>query len=326
MIALAWKFRLSVSGRIAIWENSPWGYHEASIGMTKKRSPEILEVNSQQVQQMLDRAARKLSAEDAELMRRIVESYDYISDLVEDKNTTIARLRKLFFGSKTEKSDQVLSESDDDSSDPADGDDSESNHGSSEPGQTPSSESESEKEPVPGHGRYGADDYSGGQQVEVKHSKLQAGDDCPSCGQGILYEKKPSVLVRFVGQAPLSAKVYRMQRLRCHTCGEVFTAEVPQEAGQTKYDHSVASMIGLLKYGSGFPFNRLQRLQRNCEIPLAASTQWEIVSSATELFRPAYRELIRQAADGDVVYNDDTTVKILELMGERFRQITSRRR
>ena len=28
----------------------------------------------------------------------------------------------------------------------------------------------------------------------------------------------------------------------------------------------------------------------------------------------AYEELIRQAADGEVVYNDDTTVKILELM------------
>jgi hypothetical protein len=35
------------------------------------------------------------------------------------------------------------------------------------------------------------------------------------------------------------------------------------------------------------------------------------------LIAPAYEELIRQAAQGDVVYNDDTTVKILELMGQR---------
>jgi transposase len=38
------------------------------------------------------------------------------------------------------------------------------------------------------------------------------------------------------------------------------------------------------------------------------------------LIAPAYEELIRQAAQGEVVYNDDTTVRILELMGERVRK------
>ena len=37
------------------------------------------------------------------------------------------------------------------------------------------------------------------------------------------------------------------------------------------------------------------------------------------MIAPAYEELIRQAAQGEVVYNDDTTVRILELMGERVR-------
>jgi hypothetical protein len=80
-------------------------------------------------------------------------------------------------------------------------------------------------------------------------------------------------------------------------------------------------MIGLLKYGSGLPFNRLQRLQGNCEIPLAASTQWDIVYAAVSLIEPAYQELIRQAAQGEVLHNDDTSVKILELMGDRAKQI-----
>ena len=79
-------------------------------------------------------------------------------------------------------------------------------------------------------------------------------------------------------------------------------------------------MTGLLKYGSGFPFNRAQRLQGSCGIPLAASTQWDIIHAAAKLFAPAYEELIRQAAQGEVVYNDDTTVKILELMGARFKK------
>jgi hypothetical protein len=79
-------------------------------------------------------------------------------------------------------------------------------------------------------------------------------------------------------------------------------------------------MIGLLKYGSGLPFNRLEGLQGHLEIPLPASTQWDIVHAVAEDLAPAFRELIRQAAQGDVLHNDDTTVKILELMGERARQ------
>jgi hypothetical protein len=51
-------------------------------------------------------------------------------------------------------------------------------------------------------------------------------------------------------------------------------------------------------------------------IPLPASTQWDIVHALAKRIRPAYRELIRQAADGEVPYNDDTTIKILELMGK----------
>jgi transposase len=80
-------------------------------------------------------------------------------------------------------------------------------------------------------------------------------------------------------------------------------------------------MIGLLKYGSGLPFNRLEGLQGHLEIPLPASTQWDIVAAVAAQLAPALAELIRQAAQGDVVHNDDTTVKILELMGEGRSQI-----
>ena len=78
-------------------------------------------------------------------------------------------------------------------------------------------------------------------------------------------------------------------------------------------------MIGLLKYGSGLPFNRLDGLQGHLEIPLPASTQWDIVAAVAANLAPAFAELIRQAAQGKVLHNDDTTVKILELMGPRGR-------
>jgi hypothetical protein len=130
---------------------------------------------------------------------------------------------------------------------------------------------------------------------------------------------RPGVLVRLTGQAPLQAKVYRLQKLRCHLCGKVFTARPPEGVGQQKYDATAGSMIALLKYGSGMPFNRFEGLQGNLGIPLPASTQWDIVRVQAGHLEPIYTELLRQASFGDVVYNDDTTVKILELMGKRAR-------
>jgi hypothetical protein len=106
-----------------------------------------------------------------------------------------------------------------------------------------------------------------------------------------------------------------LQKLRCHLCGTVFTAAVPAEAGDRKYDATAGSMIGLLKYGSGLPFNRLEGLQGYLEIPLPASTQWDIVKAVAGEIAPAFAGLVRQAAQGDVRYNDDTTIKILALMG-----------
>ena len=289
------------------------------------KSPEILAVNSQRVEGMLDRVATTLDEEDAELIRRIVESYDYITDLIEDKNTSIRRLRKLLFGAKTETSRNVLGDQGNESSAniPAEshaesGEAADCDHRATVMSQD--RESTSSSQPPCGHGRYGADAYQGAAQVDIPHPTLQPGDACPDCLQGTLYEKSPSAMVRIVGQAPLGATVYRRQRLRCHLCDKVFTAPAPRDVGDQKYDITAASMIGLLKYGSGLPFNRLERLQRSCKIPLAASTQWDIVHATASMLLPVYDELIRQAAQGEVLHNDDTTVRILELMGERARK------
>jgi transposase len=108
------------------------------------------------------------------------------------------------------------------------------------------------------------------------------------------------VLVRIVGQAPLAATVYSLERLRCGACGQVFSAQEPEGVGPEKYDETAAAMIAQLKYGSGTPFYRLEQLQGQLGIPLPAATQWEVVEEAAEL--------IRQAAQGEVVHNDDTSM------------------
>jgi transposase len=168
--------------------------------------------------------------------------------------------------------------------------------------------------PPPGHGRNGAQAFSGANRVEIKHQKLTHGDRCPECGQGNVYaQNEPRVLVRVVGQAPLAATVYSLERLRCGACGQVFTAQEPEGVGEDKYDESAAAMIAQLKYGSGIPFYRLEQLEKQLGIPLPAATQWEIVEQAAQLIKPARDELIRQAAQGEVVHNDDTSMRVLRL-------------
>ena len=132
--------------------------------------------------------------------------------------------------------------------------------------------------PAPGHGRNGAEAFGGARKVEIKHQKLTHGDRCPECGKGNVYgQKEPKVLVRIVGQAPLAATVYSLERLRCGACGQVFTAQEPEGVGPEKYDETAAAMIAQLKYGSGTPFYRLEQLEGQLGIPLPAATQWEIV-------------------------------------------------
>ena len=166
----------------------------------------------------------------------------------------------------------------------------------------------------PGHGRNGAEAFGGAQKVDIKHQRLSHGDRCPECGKGNVYgQKEPKVLVRIVGQAPLAATVYSLERLRCGACGQVFTAEEPEGVGPDKYDETAAAMIAQLKYGAGTPFNRLEQLEGQLGIPLPAATQWEIVEEEAQVIKPARDELIRQAAQGEVMHNDDTGMRVLML-------------
>jgi transposase len=253
------------------------------------------------------------------------------------KDTTIRRLRQMLFGAKTEKTsavigglkvaDSVSPETEAAPELPAAVEVGASANAGAETAAESHAENDSqpsvEASPgSPGHGRNGADAYTGAEKIEVRHESLQPGDPCPKCEQGTLYDtRRPGVLVRLVGQAPVAAMVHYLQKLRCNLCGGLFTAKPPEGVDpEEKYDPTVGSMIALLKYGNGMPFHREEKLQENLGVPLPASTQWDIVEAQGERAEPVFEELVWQAAQGDVVHNDDTGVKILELMGERARQ------
>src|SRR5260370_32616413 len=119
-----------------------------------------------------------------------------------------------------------------------------------------------------GHGGNSAAAFKGANRVVIAHATLYSGDKCPECLRGKVYrQKEPATLIRFVGHAPLEATVFEMERLRCNACGEVFAADEPETAGPAKYDETAVAMIALLKYGTGVPFKRLERLQGQLGMP-----------------------------------------------------------
>jgi len=82
-------------------------------------------------------------------------------------------------------------------------------------------------------------------------------------------------------------------------------------------------MMALLRYGAGMPLHRLDRLQRNLETPVPASTQWEVVRDHVDVITPVRDELCRHAASGRVLHNDDTSVRIREFMGKRRAELVA---
>jgi len=305
-----------------------------------KRAPkfERKEIRLAELKAILERAkVGALGTEDHQKLEAAVDTLAFLTSELEAKGASIRRLRKLIFGASTEKTSQVLGDTPSgdaedagdagdagDAAGSADGageDTSEKNDGTGK-GTEKSTEKSTEKtgektkKKPKGHGRNGASAYRGAEKVNVPHGSLTHGEHCPGCLKGKVYRQRdPAVLVRVRGMAPLSATVYERERLRCNLCGEVFTADSPEGVGEEKYDETAASMIALLKYGCGLPFYRLERLEGSLGIPLPSSTQWDVVERAAGLLQPAYEEIVRQAAQGEVVHNDDTTMKILELDG-----------
>jgi transposase len=264
-----------------------------------KTGAEQLDVTSEELVALLEGARAFLGETGYQKLHAAIRTLGYVTELLETRQATLDKLRRLLCHSSTEKTKTVLKqagiETDEKKHKPPD----------------------TAKSKVPGHGRNGAAAYRGARKVEVSHASLKSGDQCPDCRRGKVYpQREPGVLVRIQGQAPIAATVYELEKLRCNLCGDVFTAAAPEEAGERKYDETAASMIALLRYGSGFPWNRLEGLQENLGIPLPAATQCEIVKETAAQIQPAMDELIRQAAQGEVMHNDDTSMRVLSLDGE----------
>jgi hypothetical protein len=269
-------------------------------------SPKQIDLSPEQADSLLERIrSRSLEAKDYETLIGIIETFVFLYQALSQKSHSIQRLLRRIFGSKTESARNVLKDSSDAPS--------KETGSRQKPEVVPNGESAGRK----GHGRNGADCYRGVQRIKAAHGALKNGDRCLLCPKGKVYTTAaPKVLVRLTGHAPVGGKIFELERLRCNLCGAVFTADPPQGVGDEKYDEAAGAIICTLKYGAGLPFYRLEKLQESLSVPLPASTQWDIAESVADKIHPVFRSLIDEAAQGEIVQNDDTTMRVISLMKE----------
>src|SRR5271166_6607765 len=259
-----------------------------------------LDVTPEELEALLEGVREALGEAGYQKLKAAIRTLSYVTQLLENREATLETLRRLLCHARSEKTKDVLQQA------------------GIEGGPTKRRPAAAaSKNPAAGHGRNGAEAYRGARRVEVSHASLHHGDRCPECQRGKVYPlHDPGLLVRMQGQAPIEATVYALEKLRCNLCGETFTAAAPEGVGEEKYDATTASMIALLRYGSGFPWNRLADLEESLGIPLPAATQCEIVTETAAAIQSAMAELIRQAAQGEVLHNDDTSMPVLALRRE----------
>ena len=170
--------------------------------------------------------------------------------------------------------------------------------------------------------------YSGARVVHCRDAKLQPGDRCPAplC-RGHLYDTgSPAVLIQLEGQPVVGATKYEQEVLRCSACQQRYTAPLPEGVKAEKYAPSADVAMVLAKYAAGLPFYRLARLQAAFGVPLPESVQFERCQAVADSLLPVYLYFRKLAAQGEVIYGDDTGVKILACLQENKQPAAAERR
>ena len=279
------------------------------------KPPEIVTATQAELDELLTLAKTSFPQKQYQLFEGVLGTFVHVMLGLQNAKTSIKRLRHMIFGAPTESRRNVLKALE--TSAPGGESPLPAVASAVEGAATPVTDAQA---PPAGHGRNGAQAYRDAPIVECELAELKPGDACPQCETGKVYDSPPRTIVKVVGQAPLAATVYRLQRLRCRLCDAIFTAALPEGvAWLPKYDPSCAAMISLLRYGTGLPNYRLEGLQASLYVPLPDSTQWDIVSKAVAGPRAAFAELTRQAAQAPLLHNDDTPMRVLSLMAERAR-------
>ena len=79
------------------------------------------------------------------------------------------------------------------------------------------------------------------------------------------------------------------------------------------------AVLVLGRYYLGVPLYRLEGYQAMVGVPVSDATQWDQIERVADCAYPVFEQLKTLAAQGEVIYQDDTRVRILSLIAENRR-------
>jgi transposase len=263
-------------------------------------------------------ASDALTADDRRVLDQVLQWYFWLLFVLQEATCSLKRLRAILFGDKPKQRQSPSSSGSSDGSDGA------GDGGAASTAVRGATAEDHRSEGSagghrPGHGRQGAAAYPGAERVTCRHETLAVGERCPVCGQGRLYAVPPGVDIRIDGHALLAAIRYEVEKLRCSACGQIFTATLPDEAGGEKYSARARAVLAVSRYYLGLPFYRLQGYQAMLGVPVPDATQWDQIEKVGDCSYVVFAYLERLAAQGELIHQDDTSVRILSLMEENFK-------
>jgi transposase len=264
---------------------------------------------------------------DAERVEWVIRMYFYVVCALQEAHLSAKRLRALLFGKRPgpSPSPEALSaaaQAESDEPHAAAVREAEADSAGATGPQAPSGASPRPERATPrgghrpGTGCLGAAAYAGATRVECRHEELAVGQRCPVCGQGTLYALPAGVEVRIDGHALLSAMRYALEKLRCSACGAIFTARLPAGVGAEKYSARARAVLAVSRYYLGVPGYRLQGYQAMLGVPVPDATQWDQIEVVGDCAYKVFEHMEREAAQGELIFHDDTAVRILALIQE----------
>jgi transposase len=288
------------------------------------KQPEDVRLSREEGEALMERIERNtLSAEDRQLLVKVLTFYFWLLFALREAKLSLKRIKALVFGEKP-KPPKPPSSDGTPSGGSAGGSETQTSASHEVSAIAPTSPPE-KKPPPPGHGRQGADVYRAAQTVECHHEELAVGERCPACGRGSLYQLPPGVEMRLDGNALLSAVRYELEKLRCSACGQIFTASVPAAAGSEKYTSRARAVLALARYYLGLPWHRLEGFQALVGVPVPDATQWDQGEIVGDCTHPIFKCLEKLAAQGEVIFQDDTLGRVLALSEENRKAVAQAR-
>lgn len=249
-----------------------------------------------------------LSDEDKANNLNCIEFAAYYGQKLTDQQATIDRLKKALFGGSEKSSANTSSPNS--SSENHNGKDKSFETANESNNSNGAEEKEEKHKRRGGNGRTSERAYNA-EDVYLKHDQYSVGDDCPMMCGGKLYRvKNTGKFIRIVGQPLAKAIRYHQEVLRCALCGEVYKAKIPDHVSTSKYDERFISLLIMNKYYLAVPFYRQSSMQGFLNVPLAPSTQWELLKQHEDVLLKIFDYLKSIAAQASLFIYDDTTMPI----------------